>query len=213
MKKSVLLISVVVALSVTVGAADYKEVMKASVSKMVQATTADELTDLANQFVRISDAEKKEWLPGYYAAYSYVIIVSQMNPDKAMVLKYLDMAQANIDKIMPRIQNESEIYALQSMVYMLRIIEPNDGITYSSLTNEALAAAEVLNPGNPRVFYLRGLMAFHTPEAYGGGVSKAKPLFEKAIKMFESTQPKELYPSWGKEHCVMMLEQTKTSGK
>jgi hypothetical protein len=211
--KKLFVLMVLSALALNTLAADYKEVMKSSIQKMVQAKTADELTGLANQFMRISEAEKTEWLPGYYSAYCYVMIVSQMNPDKTLISKYLDMAQANIDKIMPRIQNESEIYALQAMVYMLRIIEPNDGITYSSLTNEALAASEVLNPGNPRVFYLRGLMAFHTPEAYGGGVSKAKPLFEKAIKMFESTQPKELYPSWGKEHCVMMLEQTKISGK
>lgn len=213
MKKLVLSFVTVAVLALNVGAADYKEVMEAAIQKMYQAKTAEELNGLANQFARISEAEKNEWLPGYYAAYCYVTIVSQMNPEKTVAAKYLDMAQENIGRIQQRAKDESDIYALQALIYQLRITDMNDGMKYSPMASEALAVAESLNSENPRVYYLRGTNTFYTPEMYGGGAGKAKPLFEKAMALFATAKPKELYPSWGKEHAAIMLEQCKTAGQ
>jgi hypothetical protein len=208
MKKIVLLVLMVCALSFISGAADYKEVMAGNIQKMYQARTLDELTDLANQFDRISLAEKNEWFPGYYAAYCYGSIVIFCNVSNEERQKYLDMAQAQIDNILKRVQNESEIYVLQAFVYQLRITDASQGYTYSVKSNEALGQAERLNPGNPRVYYLKGSNTFYTPENYGGGPKVAKPLLEKAAKMF-ATQVIEnkLLPNWGSEHNNQLLSQ------
>jgi hypothetical protein len=189
-------------------AADYKEVMSANIQKMYQARTLDELTELANQFDRISQTEKNEWLPGYYAAYCYVSIVLFTNPSGDDRQKYLDMAQAQIDNIQKRAQNESEIYVLQAFVYQLRITDVSQGYTYSMKSNEALVCAEKLNPGNPRVYYLKGSNTFYTPESFGGGPKNAKPLLEKAAKLFSSqVAGNSLMPSWGSEHNKQLLDQ------
>jgi hypothetical protein len=66
--------------------------------------------------------------------------------------------------------------------------------------NESLDKALALNPDNPRVYYLRATMTFHTPEAYGGGAAKALPLYQMAAEKFQFFKPKtEISPNWGKE--------------
>jgi len=45
-------------------------------------------------------------------------------------------------------------------------------------------------------------MTHHTPEAYGGGASKALPLYEIAVEKFKTFKPKTVIsPNWGKEIC------------
>ena len=213
MKRIILLVFTVGALVFNSGAADYKEVMSSNIQKMYQARTKDELTNLANQFDRISQAEKSEWLPGYYAAYCNVSILFFENVSNEEKNKYLDKAQADMDQIFQRAKDESEIYALQALIYQFRIIDMSTGMKYSGLANQALATAEKLNPENPRVYYLQGTNTFHTPKEYGGGPEKAKPLFEKAAKMFaDAKTEKNLLPMWGAEHNNQMLEQC-NSGK
>jgi hypothetical protein len=122
--------------------------------------------------------------------------------------KKLDMAQKEMDVLLAKHSNESEIYTLQAFLYQLRITDMTKGMKYSSLANEALSVAEKINPENPRIYYLRGTNTFHTPKMFGGGAENAKPFFEKAAGLFKSFQPQNtLSPNWGKEHNYQMLEQ------
>ena len=62
-----------------------------------------------------------------------------------------------------------------------------------------------LNPNNPRLYYLQGMSLFNTPEQFGGGKDKAKPVFEKAVELYKAEQPKPLYPHWGQQQAEDML--------
>ncbi|MEO5564820.1 MAG: hypothetical protein ABIR18_15340, partial [Chitinophagaceae bacterium] len=64
-----------------------------------------------------------------------------------------------------------------------------------------------LNPSNPRLQYLQGMSLFNTPEAFGGGKAKAKPVFEKAVASFKSETIKPLHPRWGQKQAEDMLAQ------
>ena len=64
-----------------------------------------------------------------------------------------------------------------------------------------------LNPNNPRLYYLQGAGIFGTPEQFGGGKEKAKPVFEKAVALFKSGNVKALYPRWGQKQAEDMLAQ------
>jgi len=76
----------------------------------------------------------------------------------------------------------------------------NRGIVYIGKMTASLDKALELNPDNPRIYYLRATMTFHTPEAYGGGAAKALPLYQMADEKFRIFKPKtELSPNWGKE--------------
>lgn len=208
MKTIITLTVFLVVFTSTVFSANYEEVMKSNIEKMKQTTSSTELNELAAQFQRIANAEKDKWLPGYYAAYCYLrtTFFTEMKADE--VHKQLDLAQSEIDKVMKVAPNESEIYTLQAFVFQLRITDMSKGYKYSSLAGEALTTAEKLNAENPRVYYLKGSNIFHTPKMFGGGKEKAKPLLEKAAKMFEiQKSTNELLPDWGKAHNNQLLSQ------
>lgn len=194
---------------------DYRKVMVQSIEKLFQASTIPEYVEVANQFERISRIEKTEWLPLYYLSYAYIMI-SYQETDNVKKDAYLDQAQQYLEKAMVIEPNESELHMLQGFLYPSRInIDPmNRGMSYMGKMNESLDKAIELNPDNPRVYFLRATMTFHMPEAYGGGASKALPLFKLADEKFRIFKPKNiLSPNWGKEinelELKKVLEQVK----
>ena len=179
----------------------YHKAMSQSIEKLFQAGTIPEYVEIANQFERITQTEKTEWLPLYYASYAYIMISFQ-EPDNAKKDTYLDQAQKYLDQALAIDPNESELYMLQGFLYPSRInIDPmNRGMIYMGKMNIALDKSLELNPDNPRVYYLRATMTFHMPEAYGGGAAKALPFYKKADEKFKIYKPKtDLSPNWGKE--------------
>ncbi len=188
---------------------EYEEKMGAAIQEMYQSRSETELVDIAGQFEKIAQDSENEWLPGYYAAYSYLSIVINnydISSDKKIV--FVNKSQEHIEKIKAIKPDESEIYALQAFVYLMSIIKPEEGYKYSTLANEDLTKAEKLNPNNPRIYYLSALSFLYTPEDFGGGVAVAKPLFVKAEQLFKGETGKDkLLPSWGKFHNGIMLKQ------
>jgi len=179
----------------------YKKAMTESIAKLFQATTIPEYVEIANQFERISNIEKSEWLPLYYASYAYIMISFQ-EPENAKKDQYLDQAQKYLDQARTIEPNESELYMLQGFLYPSRItVDPmSRGMELMPEMNKALDKALELNPDNPRVYFLRATMTFHMPEAYGGGAAKALPLFQLAEEKFRIFKPKTpISPNWGKE--------------
>jgi len=79
--------------------------------------------------------------------------------------------------------------------------------TYGQQAAAALKEGLKLDPNNPRLYYLQGESLFGTPEQFGGGKAKAKPVFEKSIALFKAAQPKPLYPVWGQKQAEDKLAQ------
>lgn len=179
----------------------YQKDMSQSIEKLFQIKTVPEYVEIANQFERISGIEKTEWLPLYYASFAYIMISFQ-EPENAKKDQYLDQAQKYLDQAMVLEPNESELHLLQGFLYPSRItVDPmNRGMSLMPEMNKSLDKALELNPDNPRVYYLRATMAFHTPEAYGGGAAIALPLYQVADEKFKIFMPKtSISPNWGKE--------------
>ena len=80
-------------------------------------------------------------------------------------------------------------------------------MSYGKEADIDLQKAMTLNPDNPRLYYLRGMSIFGTPEQFGGGKEKAKPIFEKAVALYKTEQLKPLYPHWGQKQAEDMLAQ------
>jgi len=180
---------------------NYQKAITQSIKELFQAKTIPEYVEVANQFERISNIEKGEWLPLYYASFAYIMISFQ-ETENAKKDQYLDQAQKYLDQAMAIDPTESELYMLQGFLYPSRInIDPmTRGMTLMAVMNISLDKALELNPDNPRVYYLRATMTFHTPEAYGGGAAKALPLFQAADEKFRIFKPKTaISPDWGKE--------------
>ena len=174
----------------------YVAVMQKNIALLDAAKTEADLQDVAASFERVGDAEKTQWLPYYYAALAQTWIgwmpdVKDKDANAEKIKSYLAKAEA--------IEKNAETYAVENMMATQQmIVDPQTRWqTYGQQASAALQAGLKLDPNNPRLYYLQGESLFGTPEQFGGGKAKAKPVFEKSIALFKTAQPKPLYPTWG----------------
>ncbi len=206
------ILSLLALLSVTVFAFSQNPKYISAMEKNVAAldTTRDglKLQALANNFERITSAEKTEWLPCYYAAYCYVNMTYSTKGDA--IDTYCDKADKFIhvaDSISP---NNSEIYTLRAQIASARIsVNPmSRGQKYGTMSGEFREKAKELDKTNPRPYYLEGTAYFYTPPMFGGGKDKAKPVFEKAATMYEAFKPaSSIAPNWGKNSTQYFIKE------
>ena len=180
----------------------YTKAMEALVPAVDTTRSMESLTDLANSFERIANAEKTQWLPYYYAALCNINMANTyflMNqPDK--IDPIMDKAEPMLNKAEELEKNNPEIFCLKKMFNSGKMMaDPmNRFMTYGPAATEALEMAKGLNPENPRVYLLEGIDKFYTPEQWGGSKTEGKKLFEEAIKKFETFKPaSSIHPSWG----------------
>lgn len=210
--KKVLLFLAVITFSTTLFAQSDKYVpaMKKNLAMLDSATIKGNMTELANNFERIASAEKNQWLPYYYAAYGYVMNAFN-EKDKSKVDVVADKAQELIDKAEATAGKEnSEIAVIKSMIASARMmVDPQSRwMQYGATSTSSREKAKALDPSNPRPYFLEGQALLYTPEAFGGGKAVAKPVFEKALAMFETFKPAtELDPSWGKGATLYFIAQ------
>ena len=179
----------------------YQDAMQSAIGMLNSASGNDDFLNCANRFERIANAEKDLWLPYYYASYS-CIMISFNEKDNSRRDLILDRAQQLLDSAFSKNPNESEVYVLQAFLYPSRIIvDPmGRGMIYMEKCFKALDTAKSLNPENPRIYYLSGIMKLNLPEAMGGGMDMAKSLFIEAEEKFRNFKPSDsLLPVWGEE--------------
>ncbi len=192
----------------------YASAMEQALAPLDTARTAESWQKAANHFERIAQSEPGDWLPGYYQAYSHMMlaVVKMQAQELAACNAHLDQAQAALDAAKALAPQESEIVALQGYIYQGRIWENAmvKGAEYSPKVQQALQTAIALDPANPRPYYLLGQQLLYTPEFYGGGAKAALPWLEKAAERFEAYQaPSSLHPRWGQQVNAHLLERAR----
>ena len=206
------ILSILALLSVAIFAEAQNPKYIAAMEKNIAAldTTRDgaKLQNLANNFERIASDEKSEWLPNYYTAYCYVNMTYSTKGNE--IDTFCDRAEKFIkvaDSISP---NNSEIYTLKAQIASARIsVNPmSRGQKYGMESGELREKAKELDKTNPRPYYLEGTAYFYTPPMFGGGKDKAKPVFQKALEMYETFKPAStIAPNWGKNSCTYFLKE------
>jgi hypothetical protein len=209
MKKIILSISLMAVISLVFAQnQQYFQTMGQNLQLYSTAQSVQDWQNITNQFERISNAEKKEWLPLYYAAQS-TIFMTFVEQDKSKIDAYLDIAQKYIDKALILAPNESELHVLQGLLHQARISVDmmTRGMQYMQLSEESFGKAKALNPENPRIYYLQAQSIYYTPEPFGGGKQNALPLFKQAKEKFDKFEPvSPISPNWGKEDNQKLLE-------
>ncbi len=189
--------------------AKYQRVMEQNVALLDTAHSLSSVVDLGNRFERIADAEKTLALPYYYAAYCKVMTAFLGN-DNSKADEIADKADELITKAETLDKPNSETYVIRSMIATAHMmVDPqNRYMQYGAASAEALNKSIALDSTNPRPVYLQGQAKFYTPEAFGGGKSVAKPIFEKALSMFGTFKPAtDIAPRWGKGATQYFLSQ------
>lgn len=190
----------------------YETTMTEKVAKIEQHLKTDEFQTLSNDFTRIGNAEKTQWLPYYYAAFTQIqkgrILMREQK------LSELDAvaseAQKSLDKAMELSKDNAELFILQKMIHNLKMmVNPMERyMTDGALAAENLAKAEKLDAANPRITLLKAEDTYFTPEQFGGSKSQGLELFRKALeqfKIYKTASP--LHPNWGKAEAEYFLAQ------
>ncbi|HEU4861051.1 MAG TPA: hypothetical protein VFT15_14490 [Chitinophagaceae bacterium] len=197
----------------------FVKAMEPKIAAVDTTSSVQGLTDLANAFERIAEAEKNQWLAYYYAAFCNASAglmagaggdIMAAKADKTD--PYADKAEKQIKKAEEMMKDNSEIYIVKKMIATLRMIgDPmNRYMTYGPEAQAMLDEAKKLDANNPRVYLLEGQDKFYTPQEFGGSKEEAKVLFEKSKQLFETFKPAStVHPNWGKGTVSYFLSQYK----
>ncbi len=184
----------------------YAQAMQKNLAMLDSAKTSADLNAASAAFERVGAAEKTQWLPYYWAALAKVRTGWVDNTaDKD---KLAEETKAIITKG-EAINQNSEFQSLRDMaaVQQMMVDPQNRWQTYGTEAATALQKGMQIDPKNPRLYYLQGMSVFNTPEQFGGGKDKAKPIFQQAADLFKTEEKKPLYPTWGADQNDKMLAQ------
>jgi hypothetical protein len=185
----------------------FTNAMLSNLQRFDSVKNADDVLALSAAFERIAEAEKNQWLPYYYAGLSQVTYAFMKN-DLANGDVYADKAEKLALKADELEANNSEISCLKSMIASLRLmVNPQQRWQqYGPVSQQELDKAKAQDSTNPRPYYLQGQGLRFTPEQFGGGCNAAKPLFEQALKKFETFKPaSNMHPNWGKSRTEELM--------
>lgn len=179
---------------------NYKETMKKGIAMMDSAKKSSAFIKAGDDFAQIALHEKTDWLSGYYAGVCYAL-AAFMEKGKA-VDPLCDKAGQYAAMADSLNRENPEILILKSMIASARITAnpPLRGKKFGDQANLFINDALKYDPGNPRAYLMKAQGVYYTPELFGGGAAKAKPLYETALEKYKTYKPKyTLYPHWGKD--------------
>ena len=185
----------------------YAAAMQKNLALFDSAKTTADFQSLSDGFVRIGDAEKTQWQPYYYAALALSTSGWMNNVDKDENAGKMNILIDKADALATADADKSEIALMRNMsATQQMMVDPQSRyMQYGAAATAALQKAMKLNPNNPRSYYLQGMSLFNTPPQFGGGKDKAKPVFEKAVTLFNAEQPTGFSPRWGKQQAIAQL--------
>ncbi len=171
---------------------------------------------IANKLSLIAKKWKDEWCTHYYASLGKVHL-SYTEKDGPKHDALLDEAEKEHDEAVSILGKEnSETFVLAAMIANSRMaVDPmNRWQKYGKIFSDDLESAKELNAENPRIYYMKAVSTFFTPEAFGGGKKAALPYFEKADGFFAKEKGRDISkPYWGKEHNDYFMAQCKKTDK
>ena len=123
---------------------------------------------------------------------------------------YFERAAADLE-LLAKGATIPETYAILASVYGMQIgtsrLGMIAGMRLGPKANEMMARAVETGPRNPRVWVMRGISAFNTPGAFGGGIDKAETYLKKAVELFSTERAAPTLPAWGRADAHVWLGQ------
>jgi hypothetical protein len=209
------IISIVILLSTLTGMSQNKEYYSAMGEALAQYANCKTINDfqvLGNRFSLIADAEKSEWLPLYYQAHCYIIMSFMEPTDAAKKDSFIDVAEQSVNKMIVLVPDESEVYALQSLMYSARlIVNPMErGQKYSILSSQSVGTALGLDASNPRAKFIKLRNDMGSAQFFGKDPKEFCPQASELLASWDNYRLKSpLYPSWGKEQVSEIVNDCK----
>ncbi len=161
------------------------------------------------QFEKLLISYPNDWIIHYYTALSDYALANNYSKTNQTKDEYLNHGINHLEQCININEDFADAYALLSLIYSSKIsIYPQNSTKFGIKASSALTIAKKIDPDNPRIFLALGRAAYYKPRLYGGGLSKAKNFFSKALALFEEYQPSYIkHPSWGHEEVYAWLSQ------
>ncbi len=205
MKRTIFAILLLATIGVKAQSEKYMAAMQKNLQLLDSATTSEQFNAVSMAFERIGDAEKNQWLPYYYAAFAQTRIgFGDPKSDRdAVGQKINDLASKG-----EAIEKNAELCSIHNMAATIQmLVNPMERWkTYGAQAASALEEGHKLDPNNPRLYFLEAATLFGKPEFIGGGKDKARPVFEKALQLFNAEKITGLNPDWGKKETEEYLK-------
>jgi tetratricopeptide (TPR) repeat protein len=118
---------------------------------------------------------------------------------------YIEKAENNIKLLMVYNDSLSGVYSLHGAIFGLRIsLEPFKAPAYGKRSEELNEYAIKLDPLDPQAWMEKANIEFYKPAMFGGSKTRAVPLYEKAVLLFESS-PDVIQADWIYLNCITAL--------
>lgn len=195
------------------GGPEYEKAMGQALQDFTKCQTAPEFRNVANQFDRIGNVAKDEWLPLYYRAYCFVVMSFVDQTDGDTKDAYLDEAEKSIDRMLEMASEESEVHALQAFYYNGRLmVNPQvRGMKYGMLSGQAVGKSLKLDPSNPRAQYGQIQNEMGKAQFFGQDVDGFCAQAKIAHDSFDAYPlATEFHPKWGKRELKKLSTACKT---
>jgi hypothetical protein len=193
--------------------ARFTEIMQKNIAALDSTRTVEGFQTMANNFERIANAEKTEWLPAYYAAYA-LIMKAYYIQDIKEVDAVCDKADAMIAISESLQSGNSEITTLKAMVLSARMrVDMSRGMTMGPKSAMLLKEALEQKPANnPRALVQMAQNLYYTPAAFGGGKEPGMETLKKGIAAYGEFQPASaIDPNWGKGYAERLMKRWEES--
>ena len=123
------------------------------------------------------------------------ILPRNQTADKETLLKE---SEDNLERIVKSDPDNAEAGSLLAAVYGAQIgTSMWRGMTLGPKSGMAIQRAEKADPENPRVALQKGISAYFTPPAFGGGIDKAERELIRAQALFAKQKRPTEWPNWG----------------
>lgn len=209
MKTIILTIAFLFSFQLTFGQENtaYEKAMLAKIDQLKQASNLEDHQSVANAFERIAQKEEKEWLPLYYAAYSYIKMGFMDKLTLTEKDNYFDKAQTILSNAETIEQQNSEITALKGYALMGKLTADaaNRGQSLSPQVMQLFGKAIQQDPKNPRALYLMAQMEYGMAQFFGSGTEKACGMAKQSVALFEQTEEEGITPHWGENAAKEMM--------
>jgi tetratricopeptide (TPR) repeat protein len=168
------------------------------------------LSDISGR-IKNNQAAADLWLLTYYAGLAEYRIASYYQYEKkedGTAFKHLELSINYLQKSKELKKDFPENYALISSCYgSMLSMSPWKGFYLGPMAGKEMNAAVTLGRKNPRVWLLKGIGTFYTPETFGGGKDKAIRELKIAERLFTENTVIDsgILPSWGYEEVYIWL--------
>jgi hypothetical protein len=181
----------------------------AGMQKAMDLWSADQPTEAANLFERISKAEPDQWLPPYYVALIYATGAFG-EEDEVVLTEGLNKARDFIDIADAISPDNPEILVVRAMINTAWIAFDGRryGMTLSPANNQLYQRAIELAPNNPRVVFSKADWEMGSARYFGKDTAPYCGAVRRSLKLFEEfSSDTPFYPKWGEPRARQVAAQ------